>query len=524
MPALAVDYRRKSLAEQEAEIHRMELGAARRSSAALARYVMRDEKGQPFKQAPFHREWHQLLSLSSLAFQRQHGYLPTQLQPGDRLIIEGAAELGKSLQLLAYCAFLIGLDPTIRIVIVSKNKEKAAQLLSALVKILLSPQYREVFPGRSVQGYNVHTIRVNGWDGRNPTVQAYQFKGAPITGNRVDVAIFDDILDSVNTRTEDLRTEYFNFYKNTFISRLTPRGQVVFVSNSWHPRDLMHRLKNEPMWTYRRYPIWERKTPGGPLVSLWPEQWPISRIEQRKAEFADDVRYFERVYECIAIDDTASVWDPAWIKIAQAQGTGLRMVSSLAEAQGEFFRSVTIGVDLATCRPQARRQTDESAFVVNGYRADGKKRLLCVEAGRLHGPQIVAKIKDLRRRFHPAIPWVEVNAAQMFIADFCKQQGPDGSDPIPVRCFQTTAQNKYDARFGVEALGTEMSAGIHVFPDVKQGDPYYVEYQKLIQNMMTYDPGAHAGDRLMAYWISNEGLRLGSGGATVVQGVHAAAR
>jgi hypothetical protein len=112
----------------------------------------------------------------------------------------------------------------------------------------------------------------------------------------------------------------------------------------------------------------------------------------------------------------------------------------------------------------------------------------------------------------------------MFIADFCKQQGPDGSDPIPVRCFQTTAQNKYDARFGVEALGTEMSAGIHVFPDVKQGDPYYVEYQKLIQNMMTYDPGAHAGDRLMAYWISNEGLRLGSGGATVVQGVHAAAR
>lgn len=496
MPALAQSPQSKSLAEQEHEIRRMEVAAARRSSAAFTSYVMRDEKGIAFKMAHFHKEWHRLLGLSSIAFYRQHGYLPIKLQPGDRLIIEGAAELGKSLQLLAYCAFVIGLDPTLRIVIVSKNKDKAAQLLSALVKVMTSPQYREVFPERTIQGFNVHTIRVNGWDGRNPTVQAYQFKGAPITGNRVDIAIFDDILDSVNTRTEALREEYFNFYKNTFISRLTDRGQVVFVSNSWHPRDLMHRLKNESGWLYRRYPIWENR--GGGMVSIWPEHWPLHRIEQRRAEFADDVRYFERVYECIAIDDTASVWDPAWIKVAQSQGAGLRMVRSLAEAQGEYFRAVTIGVDLATCRPHARRQTDESAFVVTGHRSDGKKRLLCIEAGRLHGPQIVAKIKDLRKRFHPAIPWIETVAAQMFIADFCKQQGPDGSDPIPVRCFETTASSKYDPRFGVEALGTEMASGIHVFPHVEPGDIYHVEYQKLIQDMMRYDPGQHAGDRLMA--------------------------
>jgi hypothetical protein len=127
---------KKSLAEQEAEIHRMELGAARRSSAALARYVMRDEKGQPFKQAPFHREWHQLLSLSSLAFQRQHGYLPTQLQPGDRLIIEGAAELGKSLQLLAYCAFLIGQTTTI-LELAHMTRAIAREVMCADIPVLL---------------------------------------------------------------------------------------------------------------------------------------------------------------------------------------------------------------------------------------------------------------------------------------------------------------------------------------------------------------------------------------------------
>jgi hypothetical protein len=200
------------------------------------------------------------------------------------------------------------------------------------------------------------------------------------------------------------------------------------------------------------------------------------------------------------------------------------MVRSLAEAQGEFFRSITIGIDLATCRPASRRQTDESTFVVLGRRDDGKKRLLCVESGRFHGPQLVAKIKDLRKRFYPAVPWLETNGAFIFVADFCKQASPDGSDPIPVRCFETTAQNKYDPRFGVEALGTEMASGIHVFPHVDRNDPYYVDYNKLIQGMMMYDPGAHASDFLMGLWVANEGLRLGSGGATVVQGVHAAAR
>lgn len=504
MPALAESPRDKSLAEQEVEIRRMEVAAARRSSAAFTSYVMRDEAGRPLKMAPFHRDWHLLLAHC------------------EQLIIEGSAEIGKSVQLIAWCAWKIGIDPTIRIVIVSKNRDKAAQLLSALVKVMHSPQYREVFPERSVQGWNVHTLRVNGWDGRNPTVQAYQFK-APITGNRVDIVIFDDILDSMNTRTEDQRVEYFNFYKNTYISRLTYRGQVVFVSNSWHPRDLMHRLKAEPGWTYRRYPIWWPGADGG-MVSLWPEQWPIARIEKVRSKFAEDQRYFQRVYECIAIDDSASVWEQSWIDAAEREGKGLRMVRSLVEAQGEFFRAITLGVDLATCRPASRRKTDESVFTVNGRRPDGKKRLLCIEHGRFHGPQLVDKIRDLYKRFG-GIPWVETNGAQKYIYDFCTAPDPYGVvNPIPIRSFETTASNKYDPRFGVEALGTEMACGIQVFPHVPVGDPYHAAYQHLIKDMKSYDPGQHAGDFLMSHWIGNEGLRLGHGGATVVPGLHAAAR
>ena len=447
-----------------------------------------------------------------------------------------------TLQIVGWIAWLLGCDPTLRIVLASKNKDKAAQLLSLLVKVMHSPRYREVFPDAVVLGHNVHTLRMLGWDGRNPSVQAYQFK-APITGNRVDVLVFDDILDEMNTRTEEQRAEYLNFYRNTYISRLTWRGRVVFISNAWHPRDLLHQLRKERIWHCRRYPIWW-PAPGEPLEpgacedvdlgqgpvrmrSLWPKQWPIARIVGRRAEFAGAIRFFERVYECRPLDDSASSWDRAWIARAEELGRGLPWVRSLHEAFNERFRTISIGVDLATARPAARRKTDESAFSMLGQTHEGRVRLLRVESGRLTGPNIVSRIKDLRGRFHPAIPWVETNAAQIFIAQFCEVQTVNAfgqvEDPIAVRCFETTAQAKYDPRLGVEAMGTEMAGGLWLLPNMP-GVPPDPEYARLVDEMMAYDPHGHAGDRLMATWIAWEGLRLGRGQQARVLGGNAAGR
>lgn len=493
------------------------VAAARRASAPFVSYVLRDEAGRPLKLAPFHLEWHALWRACK------------------NVIIWGSAEIGKSVQILGYLAWRIGIDPGVRIALTSKTRDKAAQLLGMLVKIMTSAEYREVFPNVVILGANAHTIRVLGYDGRNPTVQAFQFR-APIVGNRVDVLVFDDILDRSNTRTEELRNEYFAFYKDTYISRLTREGQVIFVSNAWHPRDLMHRLQAEGTFVTKRYPIWSEV--DGQMVSLWPAQWPIQRIRERKAQYGKDVVLWQRNYECVALDDASQTWKREWIDVAERAGFGLPWVTRLADAHGEQFRLVSIGVDLATKRPGGRKKTDESVVAVTGRRAhDGRKRLLHLRAGRWYGPGIVSQIRDVRDRFYPGGVIVETNAAQMYIADFCREGGapqgpnprtqgwfgmpieeepPPPADPIPVQSFETTAQNKYDARFGVEALGTEMANGIWLFPRQVGAEPP-VEYVKLVDEMMSYDPHGHTGDRLMALWISSEGLRLsaGSGGQSV---------
>jgi len=519
--ALTKDQIRK-LYETVAQLKAAHVVAARRSSAAFTSYAMRDEAGQPLKLADFHHEWHKLLALH------------------DQLIIWGSAEIGKTIQLISYVAWKIGMDPSIRVVIASKTKVKAAQILGAIVNVMSSAAYREVFPHVVIIGSNAHTLRVLGYDGKNPTVQAYQFK-APIVGNRVDLLIFDDILDRSNTRNEQTRDEWHQFYKDTYISRLTRRGQVVFISNAWHPRDLMHRLQEEQGWVTKRYPIWSEV--DGKMVPLWPEQWPLERILKVREKFGKDRVFWDRNYECVAIDDASVTWKREWVDEAERCGLGLPWPINLAAAHGETFRQIVIGVDLATKRPGSRRKTDESILCVVGQLHNGRKRLLQIRSGRWHGPEIVSEIREMRRRFHPAIPWVESNAAQIYIVDYCKEPGKQSQssgwigmegledllpqqpneDPIPVRSFDTSAQNKYDPRFGVEALGTEMSCGIWLFPNAP-GVEQPAEYLKLIDEMMAYDPTGHVGDRLMALWIANEGLRLGGGSIEVVPGANARGR
>lgn len=519
--ALTKDQIRK-LHETVAQLKAAHVVAARRSSAAFTSYVMRDESGQPLKLADFHHEWHKLLALY------------------DQLIIWGSAEIGKTIQLISYVAWKIGMDPSIRVVIASKTKEKAAQILGAIVNVMSSAAYREVFPHVVIIGSNAHTLRVLGYDGKNPTVQAYQFK-APIVGNRVDLLIFDDILDRSNTRNEQTRDEWHQFYKDTYISRLTRRGQVVFISNAWHPRDLMHRLQEEGGWVTKRYPIWAEV--GGKMVPLWPEQWPVERILKVREKFGKDRVFWDRNYECVALDDASVTWKREWVDEAERCGLGLPWPINLSAAHGETFRQIVIGVDLATKRPSSRRKTDESILCVVGQLHNGRKRLLHIRSGRWHGPEIVSEIREMRRRFHPAIPWVESNGAQAYIVDYCKEPGKQSQssgwigmegledllpqqsteDPVPVRSFDTTAQNKYDSRFGVEALGTELSCGIWLFPNVP-GVEQPAEYLKLIDEMMAYDPTGHVGDRLMAMWIANEGLRLGGGSIEVVPGANARGR
>jgi hypothetical protein len=419
---------------------------------------------------------------------------------------------------IGYVAWRIGKNPKLRVIVLSKVEDLAFKIVSGILKVVSSPAFAKVFPDFEVLSANAHIIKARGYDGVNPTVQAFSYTGS-LMGTRVDLLVIDDPLDAKNTRTEEMRVAMYEWYQNTLVGRLTRDAQVVMVANAWHPRDMLHRLMADPGWYTEKFPIWKRNPHTGEMESCWPEQWPIERIKDRKRMLASREVYFRRQYECIAIDDASTAFKQEWIDKALEMGRTRRFAFTIRETDtDERFERIVIGVDLATKRPASRRKTDNSSFTVVGgkrYETGAPKkgpliyRLLWIESGAYHGPMIVKKLEDLYRRFGGVV-WVEVNAAQIYLSEFLKQSDMS----IPVMDFETTGSNKHDPDFGVEAIGTEMSNGYWEFPRLPQKgqEDLPPAFSRLTEGMLSYSTGSHTSDELMSMFIAREGIRLGNMG------------
>lgn len=97
-----------------------------------------------------------------------------------------------------------------------------------------------------------------------------------------------------------------------------------------------------------------------------------------------------------------------------------------------------------------------------------------------------------------------VHNAQRYIKQFV-----DKRHAMPIRAFNT-GKNKTDPAFGIESLATEMGNGKWSLPNdggtLDGSIP--PEVNKLVEQMLSYDPLSHTGDELMATWIAREGGRI----------------
>jgi hypothetical protein len=97
-----------------------------------------------------------------------------------------------------------------------------------------------------------------------------------------------------------------------------------------------------------------------------------------------------------------------------------------------------------------------------------------------------------------------VHNSQEFIVQFTKKMSA-----VPIRSY-TTGKTITHPQFGLEAIATEMAAGKWIIPSVKRDGQWMganAEIQSWIQELLFYDPSAHAGDRAMASFFCREGAR-----------------
>jgi hypothetical protein len=458
---------------------------SRRDPAVFCQFVLRDEQtGQPIRLAPMHEEWHDILNAHK------------------RVVIHTHTEAGKSSLLsIGRVAWEIGVNPAIRILVLSSSSGAAKKIVKSIKNYIEnSAEYRSVFPDVTPDKSDTTGM----WRddafivrrptmAKDPTVQASGYGGNVHTG-RFDLIIIDDYLTAENTHSQHNRDKFYSWLKSTIETRRTISARLWFVGNTWHVDDAMHRYGAEPNTFSKKYPVIDENG-----VSSWPEVWPQSRITEEIANRGPIES--RRTLFCDPVADADRKFKLEYIQTALTNGDGMELVYAL-QAVPSGYSTVT-GVDLAVTK---KTSGDETALVTIAVEHKRQVRqILDITAGRMGGPEIVNAIVDINRRYNSLV-LVESNGAQRMLKQFMNDQ-----TAVPVRAFYT-GKNKYDPSFGIETLAVEFSQGKWIVPN-RGGERagfnarMAPETKKLLNEMLSYDPQSHTGDRLMALWLAREGAR-----------------
>lgn len=484
------------------------LELCRRDINAFVEYVIKDDETQkPVKQGIIQRK------LQALA------------DSFKRVAVMSMPESGKTKNLvIARILWKLGHNPNLRISIICQSANKAKKALASIAThILESKELHEVFPNlkrHPTAAWTNTAITVARTSVANdPSVQAFG-QLSDIVGTRIDLLIVDDLLTGTNTATKHLRDKTYNFFFKTLPSRLTKDAQVIILANAWHPDDLVHRLEaNEragnTAWHVERIPVLDEQ--GNPV---WPEQWPLERIEDKRLEIGP--LQFAREMLCQARSDGDARFRTEYLELSCRNGAGLplsldglqhiqppkaaeveqwslRVALARYAQTGEWTMPVRIftGVDLAFGQS---RSADESAIVTIAVYPNGLRQVLHVVAGRgWTSTDLREKLEWVYDAFRPTTIMIENNAAQISIVGDLQRE-----TPLPIVGYRT-GEAKADPNLGVEGISAAMAMGKWAFPSTDgtmRGilDP---EINRLAEECLYYTPEKHTGDRLMAMWFAD---------------------
>lgn len=458
---------------------------ARVDPAAFAEYVLREEEtGKEIELAPFQREWHRSLD--------EH----------QKAVLWAPPEHGKSQAVsIARVLYKLGKNPARRIMILTKSYSQAVKLVRSVRRYIENSQaLREVADGVNFHRLEPGTPWTDGaitvkrregqGDPKDPSVQAVGINGA-FLGARLDDLVGDDVLDFDSTYTARARVKTWEWFMATVLGRLGRGSTAAMIGNPWHPDDLLHRLVSLAGWFGKKYPIIDNE--GRPL---WPERWPLERIEQRRMELGATPDVWARQYLMQAIGDRDAPIKVEDFDEALRLGNRITPIKELDGYLPEGFRSYT-AVDIGSARMTSAGKSAIFSILVN---PQGVKLILECQSGKWKGGELADRVVDAHRRYQSLVV-VESNAVQDLIADLIGDRCPE----MRVRCFMT-GMNRHHAAFGIDSFGVELSRGLWIIPNM--GGRMARELAEWRSELLSYAPDEHPGDRLAASWIAKEAARM----------------
>ena len=171
---------------------------------------------------------------------------------GRRLLINQPPRSLKSICVsVAYVAWLLGHDPTRRVIVASYSGDFAAELHRQFRMVVGSEWYAALFPTlRWAKETGLELITTQGGSRFATSV------GGTLTGRGADLIIVNDPLNANEVHSEPARKRVIDWYGGALVSRLNDKqtGSIVAVMQRLHDDDLAGHLVRQGGWDHLDMP------------------------------------------------------------------------------------------------------------------------------------------------------------------------------------------------------------------------------------------------------------------------------
>jgi predicted phage terminase large subunit-like protein len=335
--------------------------------------------------------------------------------------------LKSELTSVLWVAFVLGNDPTKRIIVISHGTELAVALANLFRMIVNSTEYKRLFPRMRVSRTKNTEYEVATTAGGFRL--ATTIDGA-ITGRHADIIIIDDPLKAADAASKNKREHINEIYSNTIVTRLNDKrtGAIIIVMQRLHVDDLCgYVLKGPDPWDSSIFPavatheqdiqIGEqrsyRRQEGEVLHAEWES---LEDLKRQRAQMGAD--YWAAQYQQQPIPPGGALIKREKIR---------RFEQVLTRVSGSYV--------LQSWDTSLRRDEKNSYSVcITLLVHEGNYYVVHLFRDRLEFPELRAKAENLARRFKPDRIVVEDSAFGQALVDELKKMGfraihfrPEGS-------------------------------------------------------------------------------------------------
>ncbi|PHM61199.1 phage terminase large subunit [Xenorhabdus ishibashii] len=233
------------------------------------------------------------------------------------LILGAPPQHGKSDIVSRYLpAYFFGKYPDKRVAGLSYGKDLASDMNRDVQRIMVSEEYRNLFPASSLNPKRVVTIETMA-KRNSETFEIVGNKGSyiaagvggPLTGKKVDLGIIDDpIKNAKEALSPTTKNAIWNWYVSTFKTRLSKNSGEIIMATRWATDDLSGKvIEISSKAKVLAFPAINEE--GEALV---PELHPIDKLLETKTILGD--YFWSAMYQQSPKPSGGTIFKEDWVK------------------------------------------------------------------------------------------------------------------------------------------------------------------------------------------------------------------